>query len=184
MTEIAEAALVSRSTAYRYFPDLTALLREVIELDYSSAVERVESAPDDDPHARIDALVEGDYENRRANRAVCRAIVRLSMEERERGERSVPRGRRLELIEEALRPVRERLGPDVHRRLSLALSLVVGTEALLVLEDVLGLEECEADDVAQWTAGTLLDAALDEGEVKPRSSARRRPRARRSARRR
>jgi hypothetical protein len=44
------------------------------------------------------------------------------------------------------------------RRLTIALSLIVGAESLVVLRDIWGLDEAEAKDVARWIARTLAQA--------------------------
>jgi hypothetical protein len=44
--------------------------------------------------------------------------------------------------------------------------MCVGIEALIVLRDLRGLSEREAEEVSRWAAKTLLREALDE--AKPR----------------
>src|SRR5271167_3548396 len=59
MPEIAEAALVSEATAYRYFPDLASLLREAIAGQLPAAAEALQPLADsDDPVERIAVATE------------------------------------------------------------------------------------------------------------------------------
>lgn len=73
------------------------------------------------------------------------------------------RQRRIEWIESALQPVRERLGHDRFDRLVSALAMVIGLEALLVLRDIRGLDAAEMEEVSRWAAMALLRASLEEG---------------------
>jgi hypothetical protein len=108
--------------------------------------------------------------------AAFRTMLRLSLEqspeeERHGGESSPSRlrgGGRVRWIEKALTPVRGRLEEQDFRRLVAALSLCMGTEALVVLRDVCALESSEAQEVLLWTARTLLRSSLDEVHASPR----------------
>src|SRR3981081_4344849 len=58
VAEAAEAALVSKATAYRHFPTQHALLAEVgFEAMHPSARSLLEGAPVDDPEARFDIVL-------------------------------------------------------------------------------------------------------------------------------
>jgi hypothetical protein len=63
------------------------------------------------------------------------------------------------LIEAALEPARRELRPGAARTLSQALALVIGTEARVVLKDVLQLDDAEARRVRRWAIRALVDAA-------------------------
>jgi len=68
--------------------------------------------------------------------------------------------RRLPLIEAALEPARSKFSASSYRQLTRALSLVIGTEAMLVLKDVLALDGAEAREVRRLAIASLLDSAL------------------------
>ena len=68
--------------------------------------------------------------------------------------------RRTPLIEQALAPVRDRLGPADFTRLAQALALVIGTELMLVFRDVLAIGDDEAAQVRAWMIRSLVSAAL------------------------
>ncbi len=69
-------------------------------------------------------------------------------------------GRRLDWIEAAIEPARERLAPAEFERLVSALAMVIGWEAMLVLWDVRGLSDDEAEQATVWAATALVRAAL------------------------
>jgi hypothetical protein len=62
-------------------------------------------------------------------------------------------------IEQALEPMRESLSPERFERLVSALTLLIGWEAMIVLQDTRGLTAAEAEDVCVWAAHALLAAA-------------------------
>jgi hypothetical protein len=67
--------------------------------------------------------------------------------------------RRAPLIDAALEPVRGQFRPAALKTLRLALGLVIGTEAMLALRDVMQLDEAEARRVRRWALRALVDAA-------------------------
>lgn len=160
---VAEAADISRATAYRYFPTQADLLRAVMELDVQAVLDSIDEVGDD-LGRRLDALLGGDYEMRRRNETQLRAWVQLSIAQRAQSEaRStdpIPRGGRITAIEKAMQPLPPDLSRDRARRLRVALSLLVGTESFLVLKDLWRLEGDEAKDTIRWAAHALLNEAL------------------------
>jgi AcrR family transcriptional regulator len=164
--EVAEAALVSRSTAYRYFPSQEALVAEVL-LD--AAVEPGlrtldELAAHGAPAVRLDAVVRGDHQLVIANEEAFRAGLRAMLLPRSESAAAIPRrpGNRLRYLGSALADLREVLGDERWERLVAALALCVGIESLLVTTDVCGLDEKAAEAVKRWAAAALLQAALQE----------------------
>jgi hypothetical protein len=101
-------------------------------------------------------------------------LLQLSLEahanggpNREATEARLRGGRRIGWIEEALAPLSNSFDTDpaTFRRVVAALSLCVGIEALIVLQDVCGLEAAEAVDVSRWAAQALLQAGLREAKA-------------------
>ena len=167
VAQVAEAALVSKSTAYRYFPSQEALLAEVLldeavrpdlEAVYAAAETPGSAA------ARLDAVVRADHalvvKHETAFRTALRAMLALSTDDRS----EVPRrpGNRLRYLAEALSPLEERLGVQRLQRLVMALSMCVGMESIMVMEDICGLSPADAETVKRWAAATLLQATLSE----------------------
>jgi AcrR family transcriptional regulator len=161
LEEVAEAATVSRATAYRYFPGVEALLTEAA-LDVAMPEAGTFFADDSsaDPLERLlraDAAV---ADMIRANEAALRAMLVHSLQQGllpGGGALPTRQNRRTPLIEAALAPAQ--FAPWVRDRLARALALVIGTEALLAFKDVLALPDDEADAVRRWMIRALVEAA-------------------------
>lgn len=179
VTEVAEAAEVSRATAYRYFPSQAAMIQATVNealgpiLDWESESE--------DAKERIAELVSFAYPRIDAFEATHRATLFLALDQwirRQAGtlgeEQPIKRGHRRELLADALDPIRAKLGRQAFDRLAQSLSLIFGTEALVVLKDIWGLDEKQARKVAVWAADALVRQALAESSA-GRSATQRRP---------
>jgi AcrR family transcriptional regulator len=157
--EAAVAARISRTTAYRYFPNQRRLLTAAHpEIEHRSLL------PDPPPHeveARLDLVMRAFTRITREWEPQLRASLRLSLEPG--ADQPVLRGgRAIGWIEEALAPLRE-TRPDVAvRRLALAIRAATGIEALVWLVDIAGLAREDAAELMQWSARALLHAALTE----------------------
>lgn len=164
VAEAAEAADVSRRTAYRYFPTQEQLLTEAALESLRPGIEDSFRSIEADPEARLEAAVRAMQLQAAANERLLRTMIRLTVE-RPTEPGTVPRtpargNRRIEWIESALAPVRSALSKRAFERLVSAISLCVGAEALIVLRDVRGLDQAAAADVSAWSAIALLRAAL------------------------
>lgn len=159
--EAAEAAGISRATAYRYFPNRHDLL--VAAHPEVEAESLLGDDPPQDPAERLDAVVVRLAEIFLGAEASYRAMLRLSLEpdERRRSELALRQGLRFRWIEEALEPVEGRLPPEGWQRLVQAVAAAVGIEALVVLTDLGGLSRERAVEVMRWSAQALLRAALE-----------------------
>lgn len=165
--EVAEEALVSRATAYRYFPTVDALLVEA-PLD-SEVPDPQELFGDDttlDPEERISKAEASLHDVVWRNEKQLRLMLAhsLSGATPEGAAPSVParQDRRTPLIEAALAPARNRLKKASYKKLCAALALVLGTESMIVFRDVLQLDEKTAATVKDWAARALVRAALHE----------------------
>jgi AcrR family transcriptional regulator len=180
VADAADAADVSRRTAYRYFPTQEQLLTEAqlegLRPVFEHALESPELAHD--VEARLDTLVRVMYEELQKTERLMRTMIRLTVD-RSRDERTntaeaePPRRgyRRIDYIEMALSPIRSRLDESSFERLVSGLALCIGIEAFLVLRDIRGLDLAAAEEVSRWTARTLLHASLGESNAtsaKPR----------------
>lgn len=164
--EAAEAASVSRATAYRYFPNQHALLAAAHPETIQSSM-LPPDAPADDPAARVDLVVEAFTRLISETEAQQRTMLRLSLEApRRRSELPLRQGRAIGWIEEALAPLEERIDDDTRRRLALAIRSVSGIEVLVWLTDVAGLQATDAVQLMRWAAHAILHAAL-EGDLPP-----------------
>ena len=167
VAEVAEAALISKSTAYRYFPSQELLLVEVrleeIVKDEMAALYAASERPGT-PQQRLDAIVRSEFAmNLRhedaIRRAVAASIVRDAPESAERVRRP---GNRLRYMTQALESVRDDLGEARFERLVRAIVMCMGIESVIVLKDICGLADDEAEAVKRWATQALLDAALRE----------------------
>jgi AcrR family transcriptional regulator len=173
VAEAADVARVSRATAYRYFPTQEYLLSEAALESARTGINHLleQSAPTDDPAARLDTMVQALQQVTLENEAAFRTLLQLSLEahatggqNREAAEGRLRGGRRIGWIEEALAPLSNSFekDPATLKRLVAALSLCMGIEALIVLQDVCGLEAKEAVEVSRWASQALLQAGLRE----------------------
>lgn len=159
LEDIAEEALVSRATAYRYFPGLDALLLEAaLDVAVPEPEEVLADAPAGDPVARLRRVDDALNAMIRANEAQLRTMLAHSLR---RAHDNLParQNRRTPLIEAALDPVRGQFHPAALPLLAKALALVIGTEAMIVFKDVLQLDEDEALEVKRWAIAALVNAA-------------------------
>jgi len=169
LEEVAEEALVSRATAYRYFPSVEALLVE-------AAVDVAVPGPEDlfrdetsrDPVLRLQRVETALHDMIAANEPLVRTVLAHSIQRGMRADEDgrLPRrqNRRTPLIEAALEPARHQFKPAVLRELTRALALVMGPEATIVVKDVLQLGDAEARRVKRWAIRALVEAARRPAE--------------------
>ena len=163
LDEVAEAALVSRATAYRYFASIEALLLEA-SVHVSAPDARVlDRASPSDPVERL-WRVDAAFENMiRENEAPLRLMLARILERGVRGDApsDLParQNRRSPLIEAALEPSRQSLEPRSFEMLVSALSILIGTESFVVTRDVLQLSDADAAEVRRWAIAVLVKAA-------------------------
>jgi len=165
--EIADAADVSRRTVYAYFPTLEQLLLDAtLGLLSQSAVDDAIDAADtgDDATERVAAMIRALSAVSTETLPLGRSLIRLTVDAPRPADAAAPvRGyRRISWIERALEPLRGRLDDAALERLVSGLAMVVGWEALIVLEDLRGLGPEEELDVTLWAARALIRASLDE----------------------
>ncbi len=163
--EVADAAGVSRRTAYRYFPSGEQLITEALLEGMRANVEgAIEAGFDgEDMPARVDRLVQALHSLTVDKEALLRQMIRFTLE-RDQIEPGVPPrpSRRLEYVEQALAPLRAELDMADYERLVHATAVVIGIEARIVLRDICGLDNDQILDTERWAAKALLSAALDD----------------------
>ena len=160
--QAADRAGVSRTTAYRYFPNQRVLLA-AIEPDLDATSLLGPDAPDD-VQARLAKTLDRYLEQLVRREAAQRTQLRLSLESR-RGEGDPPlplrQGRAIGWIEDALAPLREHMTAAEIHLLALSIRATTGIESLVWLTDIAGLTRAEAIALMRNSAHTLLRAALD-----------------------
>ena len=166
LEEIAEEAMVSRATAYRYFPGLDALLSEAaVDLMVPETEDLLGPRAPADPFERL-ALVDETFDRACREQEIPLRLMLARILERAATSDATPgplrQNRRTPMLEKALAPLEPRLGHARTARLAQALAMVVGTEGFLALNDVVGLDREQAREVRRWTIDALVAAALNE----------------------
>jgi AcrR family transcriptional regulator len=162
MPEVARAALVSEATAYRYFPDLPALVSQAFPGLWPSPAEALAPvAGSADPVERVAFAAEFLLRGVLAYQGAVRAMIAATITRPElAGTRP---GLRFGLIDQALDPVTGGLpaaDPARLAQLKNDLAAVVSAEALFVLTDLAGLSPADAIASLVRTATTVTQAAF------------------------
>jgi AcrR family transcriptional regulator len=158
--EIAEAALVSRATAYRYFPGLDALLLEAaLDVAMPTPEAIFAGASPCDPIARLERLDAALSRMMAANETGLRVMLAQSVQRAGDPEAPTRQNRRSPLIAEALAPARDQFDPEAFATLSKALVLLLGIEGVVAFKDVLRVSDAEAHGIRRWAIRALVEAA-------------------------
>jgi len=158
--EIAEAALVSRATAYRYFPGLDALLLEAaLDMAVPTPEAIFEGETSGDPLLRIARLDDTLSTMMAANEAGLRVMLAQSVQRPADTDAPTRQNRRGPLVAAALAPAADTFDPAALDALSKALVLLLGIEAVVVFKDVLRVDDAEARRVRHWAMRALVEAA-------------------------
>ncbi|MEQ1770498.1 MAG: TetR/AcrR family transcriptional regulator [Devosia sp.] len=163
----AEAAGVSRATAYRYFPSQAALVQAVVD-EALGPILGWESESDDAAD-RVEDLLRRSMPRIVDFESTFKAALKLSLEQwaqRNAGtlgeEPAFKRGHRVDLLKRAIAPLKSKLPPKQFSRLAKALSLTYGLEVLIILKDLWGLDDAETRSTAIWAGRALVNAAMAE----------------------
>lgn len=169
VSDAAEAAGVSRATAYRYFPSQSALVEAVVDralgpiLEWDSDLQDAEERVNDLLESSNDRIVEFE--------ATFKAALALSLGQSALRNARQPadgpifrRGHRIDLLKKALAPLQGRLTEAQFSRLAKALSLTFGIEVVLVLRDIWNVEVKEMQEIVTWAARSMVRTALMEAD--------------------
>lgn len=160
--QAADATGVSRTTAYRYFPDQRALLLAAIpSIDRSSQLSA--DAPQD-VRERLDLVIREQVDIVRRWEPQLRAALRLTLDQppqTPRGQRPALRqGRAIAWIEDALAPLAATHPHVDRRRLAIAIRAGCGIEAWVWMVDIAGVSPKTATTLMRESAQALLNAAI------------------------
>lgn len=166
VSDVSEAAEVSRATAYRYFPSQAALVQAVVDEALGPIL--AWNSPSNDAEVRVKDLMEMSLPRIVEFEATFRAALKLSLDQwarRQAGtlgeETPFSRGHRVELLQKAAEPLRETLGPEEFERLVQGLSLVLGIESIVVLKDICGLDAPQIEELLSWAGEAMIRHAID-----------------------
>ncbi len=155
--DAAEAAGISRTTAYRYFPNQRALL-----LGAHPEIERTTLLPPDAPEevtARLDVVLDEHFRILLDWEPQLRTSLRLSLEPAAT-QPPLRGGRAISWIEDALTPLRA-THPDLDTQsLAVAIRAVAGIEPYVWLRDIAGQAEEQALATMRGNAHAVLADAL------------------------
>jgi len=171
LAEVAEEAMVSRATAYRYFSSDEALITEAaIHVGTPTAEHLFADDKILDPEERLSKANAVLHDFIWGNQMQMRLVIARLLEQAAGATNGQPellrQNRRTEFIQTALAPARDRFDKASYRKLCAALALVFGVESMLVFRDVLQIEEAEAREVENWVIRVLTQAALLESRTK------------------
>jgi AcrR family transcriptional regulator len=167
INEIAEAADVSRRTIYQYFPTLDQLLLDatlglLTQNDVDAAIDAA-AGEHADVTQRVDAMIRVLGEMAASSLPLGRSLIRLTVDSPAEDPQQPKRGyRRIGWIERAIEPLRDALDDDLFEQLVSSLAMVVGWEALIVLQDLRGLDAERQVQTSTWAARALIRSAVDE----------------------
>lgn len=168
--EVAERAMVSRATAYRYYASVEDLISDAM---FERAVPPLESffrlGHDDPAEAAARAartmnklLLDDEVGLHAVERSFMSAWLDSPPESRP------PRpARRMQYVAPIVDAMKNELTPAARRRLVHALAMLMGTEAALSLRDVAGASIDEALAASGWAAQALVRQALAEARERP-----------------
>jgi AcrR family transcriptional regulator len=163
VVQAAAEANISKATAYRYFANSEALIREaVLNTTWREPADVIGDARDVRERVqRVNAFL---FDYTRQNELAHRYFVAKALEawvaKGGRPKTQLRLGRRVPMFEMALEPVRNRLGKTEFRQLVMSLSGASGIEAYIALKDMCALDDAEADRISQFTIDAILEKAL------------------------
>lgn len=156
--EAAEAAGISRTTAYRYFASQAELLAAAFP-ETATASLLPDPAPGD-ARERVAAVATGLGEVLDRTEHLQRTMLRLSLDSAPH-DLPLRQGRAIGWYAEALEPLRDQLGDEGLRRLAVALRAVSGIETRVWLTDIAGLDARQVRALQLWMVDALALRAVD-----------------------
>jgi AcrR family transcriptional regulator len=156
--DAAEAAGISRTTAYRYFPSQGELLAAAFPETATTSL-LSEPAPDD-ARERVAMVAAGLVDVLDRTEHLQRTMLRLSLGDTPH-DLPLRQGRAIGWYAEALEPLRDRLGDEGLSRLAVAMRAVSGIETRVWLSDIAGLDAAQVRALQLWMVDALALRAVD-----------------------
>jgi AcrR family transcriptional regulator len=164
MEGVAATSAISRTTAYRYFPNLQALL--VAAYPHFGEQSLLGPEPPPDPMARLEIVAEDQTRRILEYEPEMRAVMRLSLDGVRPPESPMHRGSRVAWIEDALAPLHGQMPEDKLRHLTYGIGATLGIEAFVWLTDIARLPREEAAAIMRANATALLQSAIARDVVR------------------
>lgn len=167
LQEVANRAGVSRATAYRYFSSADALIREAY---FGRAAMPLEAfiAPGTEPVEAIGLAAKVMNGLLLSDEAGVHIVERAFMQawlDRPAEDAFLRMGRRMKYIDPIVDSLSGSVGKGARKRLRIALTMIIGTEAVLAMRDVAGASEEESITASIWAAQALLRQTLFEAQA-------------------
>lgn len=161
MEEIAEAADVSRATAYRYFDAAADVVWHVRADRVLTDIDEVMSITGSDIIARVLAAEDAINGHLFSDPDAARAFERATLDRRIRGvgTESERAARRLGYIDAALEPIMDQLSTPDFRRVRHALALTMGSQAVPAMLDTCRLDVSEARTATRFACQAIAAEA-------------------------
>jgi len=168
VSDVADAAEVSRATAYRYFPSQAELIQDVVEEALGPIIrwESTELNIDD----RLSEFFESSLPRIFKFESTFRAALQHSLNRQSKRDKTAKvedefkRGHRIDLLRKAIDPLQNELSPRQMTNLVKALSLLFGIESIIVLKDIGHLNSKETQSTIQWAAKAMVQKALNDAK--------------------
>lgn len=164
LRDIAKKAMVSRATAYRYFPSVDALIHEAYfgrgAVPFDTFI-----APGTDPVEAAGRAAEVMNRLLLGNEPGVHIVERAFMQiwlDNAPDDRPSRMARRMHYINPIVDSLSDRLDEASRVRLRTALAMTMGTEAVLAMRDVAGASREQAIAAGIWAAQSLIRQALAE----------------------
>ena len=157
VAEVAEAAEVSRATAYRYFPTQEVLAAEVALFASGGPLFPEQESVDLPAPEAVGLLVRRVTEWAYENEQSLRMLMRLSLDPATGVRRPA---HRVDWIAAVLEPVRARIDSKTYEKLAAALTLLLVIDPVVVMTDIARVSRRQALDTLEWSARALVEAAL------------------------
>lgn len=161
--EVAQAAGVSRATAYRYFSSRSKLIAAVVDSSLGP-VRRFESRLEN-VDARLAELFGTSFVRFTEFEPQMRSALQLSLEHEalqaagRLDEEPYRRGYRVDILRRTFAPLRRTMPAAAVDRLCKAMSLLYGIEPYVILKDIWACDNEEIGRIALWMANALLRQA-------------------------
>jgi AcrR family transcriptional regulator len=154
--DVAQAAGISRTTAYRYFPSQVTLLAAAFP--ETALASLLPTPAPEGVNERVNAVVGALLDVLDRTDSQQRAMLRLSLGVRPH-ELPLRQGRAIGWISEGLDPLRDELGDEGVRSLAIAIRSVCGIESRVWLTDIARMDAGQVRALQLWIVQALVDKA-------------------------